>query len=101
MTTIALELGARALPAHDAPAMPALHSMRKGTTAIITGYAVDLPPSTARRLFDLGLTPGATVEVVRRAPVLDPTVYRVAGCEVALRRELARGIFVETVPDPR
>ncbi|WP_460466820.1 FeoA family protein [Calidifontibacter terrae] len=101
MSAIALTLEARALPALPAAAAPTLHALRKGSTATITGFVEQLEPSTARRLFDLGLTPGAQVEVVRRAPVLDPTIYRVAGCEVALRRELARGILVETATDPR
>jgi Fe2+ transport system protein FeoA len=42
----------------------------------------------------LGFLPEATVEVLRRAPAGDPTVYRVEGAEIALRRETARYIQV-------
>lgn len=97
MTAIAATLGSRKLPAALADAQPSLCAVRKGSCVRITGYCADIDECTARRLFDLGFTPGALVEVVRRAPVLDPVIYRVAGCELALRRSLARGIQVEPV----
>jgi ferrous iron transport protein A len=40
----------------------------------------------ATRLTELGFTPGTTVEVVRRAPLRDPIVYRLKGYDVCLRR---------------
>lgn len=42
--------------------------------------------ATARRLGELGFTPGTVVEVVRRAPLRDPVVYRVRDYEICLRR---------------
>jgi ferrous iron transport protein A len=42
--------------------------------------------TTARRLEDLGFRPGTAVEVVRRAPLRDPVVYRLRGCDICLRR---------------
>lgn len=45
--------------------------------------------ATARRLGDLGFTPGTTVEVVRRAPLRDPVVYRVRDYDICLRRAQA------------
>jgi ferrous iron transport protein A len=43
----------------------------------------------ATRLGELGFTPGTTVEVVRRAPLRDPVVYRLKGYDVCLRRAQA------------
>ncbi|MEU1788173.1 FeoA family protein [Streptomyces sparsogenes] len=50
---------------------------------------VDGAPDVARRLYDLGFTPGTVVEVVPRAPLRDPVVYQVKDYEVCLRREQA------------
>ncbi len=54
-------------------------------------------PALVRRLCDLGFAPGTTVEVVRRAPLGDPVVYRLRGFEICLRRAQASGIRVEVV----
>jgi Fe2+ transport system protein FeoA len=43
----------------------------------------------------LGFLPGTHVEVLRRAPAGDPTVYRIDGVEVGLRSETARHIFLK------
>ncbi|AIG64347.1 hypothetical protein CATYP_06770 [Corynebacterium atypicum] len=49
------------------------------------------------RLVDLGFVPGGQVEALRRAPLGDPTIYRVADYEVALRARDARMIAVRRV----
>ncbi|WP_433305358.1 FeoA family protein [Actinoplanes sp. CA-030573] len=54
-------------------------------------------PSTARRLTDLGFTPGTVIEVVRRAPLRDPVIYRVRDYEVCLRRAQAECVLVRVV----
>ncbi|MER6808113.1 FeoA family protein [Spirillospora sp. NPDC000708] len=47
--------------------------------------------AVGRRLGALGFTPGTVVEVVRRAPLGDPVIYRLKDYEVCLRRtEAAR-----------
>ena len=51
--------------------------------------------AVARRLEALGFIPGTRVEVGRRAPLGDPTVYRVRGSDIAVRRDTARLISVE------
>ncbi len=48
-----------------------------------------------RRLLDMGLVPGAMVEVSRKAPLGDPVEYRVMGSSVSLRRDLASRVLVE------
>jgi Fe2+ transport system protein FeoA len=49
----------------------------------------------ARRLMDLGLIKGTTVEVVRRAPLGDPIEVRLRGFMLSLRRSEAEHITVE------
>jgi ferrous iron transport protein A len=56
--------------------------------------SVDLPEEVSHYLAHLGFLPGASVEVLRRAPAGDPTVYRIDGVEVGLRSETARHIFL-------
>jgi ferrous iron transport protein A len=65
-----------------------------GGCAVIQG--LDLPDQLAvcRRLEDLGFAVGATVEVVRRAPLGDPTIYRISDYEICLRRAQAQAIRV-------
>ena len=46
------------------------------------------------RMLALGLTKGAKVEVVRKGPSGDPTVYNIRGAMIALRKEEASLISV-------
>lgn len=46
------------------------------------------------RLLALGLTKGAAVEVVRKGPKNNLTVYRIRGAMIALRNEESGLIFV-------
>ncbi len=50
---------------------------------------------TRRRFLDLGITPGAEIEVVMRSPFGDPVAYRVRDSLIALRREQADWIWVQ------
>jgi ferrous iron transport protein A len=68
-----------------------------GEAARVLGYHEDLDPCIARRLCDLGLAPGELVTVVRRAPLRDPVVFRVAGYEIALRASQASTILVALI----
>ncbi len=71
-----------------------LTELARGERAVVLGIDDACTPDCARRLFDLGLAPGAAIEFVRRTPLGDPSVFRVADYEVALRRELSRSVFV-------
>lgn len=72
---------------------PALSDLARGEIGVVVGIeAAD--PAAAHRLLDLGFVPGTPVEVVRRAPLRDPVVYRVAGYEIALRRAQAACIRI-------
>ena len=48
-----------------------------------------------RRMMDLGILPGAQIETVMKSPLGDPTVYRVRGSSIALRREQAGRIRID------
>lgn len=71
-----------------------LAQVSPGQCAQVVGYDACLDAVTARRLGDLGLAPGEPVTVVRRAPLRDPVIFRVAGFEVALRASQAAAILV-------
>lgn len=49
----------------------------------------------SRRLMDLGLVRGTTVEVIRTAPLGDPLEVRLRGFMLTLRRTEAENITVE------
>ena len=74
-----------------------LADLRRGQRATVVGYGDEVEPSTARRLFDLGLVPGIEVAMVRRAPMRDPVIFRVGDYEIALRSGQGRCILVEPV----
>jgi ferrous iron transport protein A len=57
--------------------------------------SIDLPDEVSHYLAHLGFLPGTSVEVLRRAPAGDPTVYRIDGIEVGLRSETASHIFLK------
>jgi len=46
------------------------------------------------RLMEMGFIEGTEVEVVRRAPLGDPTQYALRGFRLALRRDEARRVIV-------
>ena len=88
-------------PASTAPAAPtaptsprALVDLPAGSSATVIGIADTAEPHIARRLVDLGLTPGTPVTVVRRAPLRDPTLYRFGGTSLCLRAAQARHVTV-------
>jgi ferrous iron transport protein A len=47
-----------------------------------------------RRLLEMGFCNGATVEVIRRAPLGDPTEFRLRGYHLSLREDQARYVSV-------
>lgn len=47
-----------------------------------------------RRFMDLGILPGARIEVELQNPLGDPTAYRIRGAVIALRREQAHQIHI-------
>lgn len=76
----------------DSPAV--LAELPVGQRATIMGVALAASPAVAGRLRQLGFRPAADIEVIRRAPMGDPTIYRVQDTELCLRRREARLIEI-------
>jgi ferrous iron transport protein A len=70
-----------------------LAALAAGERGKVLGLGGD--PEVARRLMDLGLIRGTTVEVIRRAPLGDPMEVRLRGFMLTLRRAEAEHITVE------
>ena len=51
-------------------------------------------PSIRRRLMEMGITPAATVEAIRRAPLGDPLDVKIRGYHLSLRKEEAAAIEI-------
>ncbi len=74
--------------------MLVLSEARVGQSGVVE--RIDLEEEISNHLAHLGFLPGTRVEVLRRAPAGDPTVYRIDGVEVGLRNETARHIVIES-----
>lgn len=72
--------------------MSALSELEVGERGVLE--ALDLPESVQNHLMHMGFVPGSCVQILRRAPAGDPTVYGIDGMEIALRHETAAAIRV-------
>ena len=57
-------------------------------------FAVGGEPEVRRRLLEMGFCNGASVEVIRRAPLGDPIEFRLRGYCLSLRSEQARHVTI-------
>ena len=73
--------------------MRTLAELQPGERGTVVGVRGDA--DAARRMMDMGVIRGTTVEVVRRAPLGDPMEVRVRGFMLTLRRAEAEHITVE------
>jgi ferrous iron transport protein A len=74
-----------------------LAQLAPGRRATIVGTVPQATSAVADRLRELGFRPTANVDVIRRAPLGDPTIYRVQDTELCLRRREA--LLIEVVPE--
>lgn len=74
-----------------------LRSLHKGQLARIA--TVTASAELGRRIRDMGLVPGAQIQVVGRAPLQDPVALRLAGFTLSLRNNEADFITVEILED--
>jgi Fe2+ transport system protein FeoA len=72
-----------------------LSNLAIGEKARIAGF--DLPGELRSRLFEMGVTTGAAVEVVRFAPLGDPIDIKIRGYHLSLRKCDAAGIQVTKI----
>lgn len=75
------------------PLIP-LHQLKAGQTGIIVSIHETQGDTWNRRMEDLGFSTGTAVTAQRRAPLGDPTIYRIRGYELSLRKREARHIMV-------
>jgi Fe2+ transport system protein FeoA len=69
-----------------------LESLAPGQSARV--LALELPPAEAQRLMEMGMTPGSTVKVLKRAPLGDPIEIFVRSGHLSIRNSIARAITV-------
>lgn len=69
-----------------------LDRLRTGTAARVADVTGD--DATAIRLLEMGLTPGAVVRVVGRAPLGDPLELEIRGYRLSLRHAEAARVAV-------
>src|SRR5262245_52780041 len=73
--------------------MSTLDMLRSGQTATISALEGD--GADIRRLLEMGLLPGETVELIGRAPLGDPLAVHVHGGRLAVRKADAKRIRVQ------
>jgi ferrous iron transport protein A len=83
------------------PAIPVdatrLPDLPVGMSATITAIADSTPQQVAMRLRHLGFRAGNLVQRIRVAPLGDPSVYRILGYEMCLRRHEAGHVHISVV----
>ncbi len=60
----------------------------KGVIKIVQGEGV-----VRKRLFDMGVTPGAQVELIKKAPLGDPLEFKIRNYELTLRKNEAKNVI--------
>ena len=71
-----------------------LAQLAPGRRATVVGTLPQATSAIASRLGQLGFRATAKVDVIRRAPLGDPTIYRIQDTELCLRRREAQLIVV-------
>ena len=74
-----------------------LNEFKVGETGLIK--KVEGEGRFRRRLFDMGVTPGATVYLRKKAPLGDPLEVTIRGYELTLRKDEAQLVVLEVVGD--
>lgn len=72
---------------------PSLASLPLGECGVVGALTAD--GVQRRRMLDLGLVEGATVEALHKSPSGDPTAYSIMGAVIALRKEDAKKILLK------
>ncbi|MFZ1754185.1 MAG: FeoA domain-containing protein [Caldilineaceae bacterium] len=91
-------------PLHNHNALPLgstqpLNSLQLGEEAKVVAVSRACRGPERRRLMDLGILPGAKIEVAMPSPMNDPVAYRVRDTLIALRRDQAQMILIERTPE--
>lgn len=73
--------------------MSTINDLRLGQTGRVGSIARG--GALSQRLMAMGLLPGATVKLVRVAPLGDPITLETEGCALSLRRAEAAGLELD------
>ena len=76
------------------PALTTLDQIPKGQRVRVIAMTGDDDP-IALRLHDLGVRAGVEIEMIRRAPLGDPTVFELCGYQLCLRRSESSRVQVD------
>ncbi|SHH94481.1 ferrous iron transport protein A [Clostridium collagenovorans DSM 3089] len=72
--------------------MNSLEKLEVGNKVVVKN--LDKDSAVRRRLLDMGITPGVTVEIIGKAPMGDPIEIMVRGYKLTLRKKEAQGILI-------
>jgi DtxR family Mn-dependent transcriptional regulator len=72
-----------------------LNTLIPGEKGRVIALSPRLRGADRRRMMDLGILPGTTIDVEMTSPSGDPTAYKIRGALIALRKEQANLIQVE------
>lgn len=75
--------------------MTTLNDLKKNETGVIT--EIKLEGLMKRRLIDMGVTTGASITMLRAAPLGDPVEFYILGYNLSLRKKEAGKIIIERV----
>ena len=73
-----------------------LRRMEPGQSGVVA--RVKAEGELGRRIRDMGIVPGAAIQIQGRAPLKDPVAVRVRGFTLTLRNNEADHILVEVTP---
>ena len=73
--------------------MRLLSDLKVGESGVVT--AVNGEGAVRRRLFDMGITPGAGVYLRKKAPLGDPIEIAIRGYELTLRKSEAAHVEIK------
>ena len=71
-----------------------LIDLKPGQRSRIRGWASSSPPG---RLLEMGMLPGAEVELIRFAPLGDPIDIKVRGFHLSIRKSEAQLVEIEAI----
>lgn len=70
-----------------------LKDLKPGQCGVVGSIGAKGP--VRRRLMDMGVTPGVSIEVVKVAPLGDPIEIKIRGYELSLRKDEAQNIVLK------
>jgi DtxR family Mn-dependent transcriptional regulator len=76
-----------------------LTKLRTGEVAQVISISPQTRGVERRRLMDLGILPGTSIEVEMASPSGNPTAYRIRGAVIALRKSQAEDIRIQRVKE--